>query len=83
MLDRAVPVSQDIYKEKVVVPEGSQPEKLGTVLHVIRDSYKVIVPSEVGWERQVAMKGVFDRCKSESADTIEKIMNAFGSNGES
>ncbi len=65
-----------------MVPEGSQHEKLGTVLHVIRDSYKVIVPSEVGWERQVTMKGVFDQCKSESADTIEKIMNAFGSNGE-
>lgn len=46
MLDRAVPLSDDIYKEKLLVPQNSG-EKLGTVLHVLRDSYKVIVPSEL------------------------------------
>jgi len=47
MMDRSVPLMDDIYKEKVSEPE-KQEEKLGSILHVIRDSYKVIVPAEMG-----------------------------------
>jgi hypothetical protein len=46
LMDRSVPLMDDIYKEKVAEPE-KQEEKLGAVMHVIRDSYKVIVPTEL------------------------------------
>jgi hypothetical protein len=45
MMERSVSLLDDIYKEKVAEPE-KQEEKLGSVLHVIRDSYKVIVPGD-------------------------------------
>lgn len=45
MMERSVSLLDDIYKEKVAEPEN-QEEKLGSVLHVIRDSYKVIVPGD-------------------------------------
>lgn len=64
MMDRSVPLMEDIYKERVSEPE-KQEEKLGSVLHVIRDSYKVIVPAEMGGQLEEPLK-VFERCREEN-----------------
>ena len=79
MMDRSVPLMDDIYKEKVSEPE-KQEEKLGSVLHVIRDSYKVIVPADLMQLDEV--NGVIDRCKEENQNTSEQLMSGMGGNEE-
>lgn len=78
-MDRSVPLMEDIYKERVSEPE-KQEEKLGSVLHVIRDSYKVIVSAEMG-QLEEPIK-VFERCREENQKRIERFMNGMGGNEE-
>ena len=80
MIDRSVPLFEDIYKEKPVESD-KQEEKLGNVLTVIRDSYRVIIPADLEMDEEIA-RVVFDRCKEENQRTIEQLMSGITANEE-